>query len=158
MARSGVEALSAYLAAHRVEHEVIEHRPTATAAADARAASVPPDQAAKTVVLQDHGAYMLAIVPASERLDLHKVRELLGASKSLRLATEDEIAKQFPPFEVGATPPVGTEVFTGEVIDRRVTEQPRIVCSGGDHRHAVAIDPRELVRLARATVADICTD
>jgi Ala-tRNA(Pro) deacylase len=153
-----VEALRAYLAAHHVEHEVIEHRPTATAAADALAASVPPDQAAKTVVLQDHGAYMLAIVPASERLDLHKVRELLGASKSLRLATEDEIATHFAAFEVGATPPVGTEVFAGEVIDRRLTEQPRVVCSGGDHRHAVAIDPRELVRLAQATVADICTD
>jgi Ala-tRNA(Pro) deacylase len=150
--------LSAYLGSHGVEHEVIEHRPTPTAAADARAASVRPDQAAKTVVLQDHGAYMLAIVPASERLDLHKLREVLGASKSLRLATEDEIATHFAAFEVGATPPVGTEVFAGEVIDRRLTEQPRVVCSGGDHRHAVAIDPRELVRLAQATVADICTD
>ena len=123
-----------------------------------RAAAVSPDQAAKTIVLHDHGTYLLALIPASERLDLHKLRDVLGASKSLQLATEPEIATHFVPFEVGATPPVGVGIFAGEVIDKRLAGQPAIVCPGGDHRHAVRVDPRDVVRLANAAVADICAD
>jgi Ala-tRNA(Pro) deacylase len=157
-ADAGVRALSAYLTRHGATHEIIEHAPTQTAAAEALAAAVPPDQAAKTIVLHDHGAYLLALIPASERLDLHKLRDVLGASKTLQLATEREIATRFPPFEVGATPPVGAEGFAGEVIDRRLADQSAIVCAAGDHRHAVRVDPSDVVRLANAAVADICAD
>jgi len=51
---------------------------------------------AKTVVLHDRGVYLLGVIPASERLDLHKVRELLGASNSLQLASEVQMAEDFP--------------------------------------------------------------
>jgi Ala-tRNA(Pro) deacylase len=157
-ADAGVRALSAYLTKHGATHEIIEHAPTQTAAQDARAAAVPADQTAKTIVLHDHDAYLLALIPACERLDLHKLREVLGASKTLQLATEREIASRFVPFEVGATPPVGAEAFAGEVIDTRLADQSAIVCPGGDHRHAVRVDPRDVVRLANAAVADICAD
>jgi prolyl-tRNA editing enzyme YbaK/EbsC (Cys-tRNA(Pro) deacylase) len=157
-AQAGITALSAYLTKHGAPHEIIEHAPTETAAAEARAAAVSPDQAAKTIVLHDHGAYLLALIPACERLDLHKLRDVLGATKTLHLATEPEIARHFVPFEVGATPPVGVGVFAGEVIDKRLADRTAIVCSGGDHRHAVRVDPRDVVRLANAAVADICAD
>jgi Ala-tRNA(Pro) deacylase len=88
--------LSAYLSARSVEHRLVEHEAAFTAAEEARAAAVPPAQAAKTIVVEDSGAYMLALVPASERLDMHKLRELLGAGKGLRLATEDEMAEAWP--------------------------------------------------------------
>lgn len=152
------KAISHYLSDHGVTHEVVEHPVAYTAASEARAAGVLPQEAAKTVVLQDGGAYMLAIIPASERLDLHKVRELLGATRSLRLATEDEIAQHYTQFEVGAVPPVGPVLFTGEVVDRRIAELDRVLCSGGDHRHSISLDPKAIVELADAKVADICED
>jgi hypothetical protein len=71
-----------------VEYELIEHKPVMSAAAEARVAHVPPDHVAKTVVLHDGSAYVIAAIPASERLDLHKLRELLGATRQLRLANE----------------------------------------------------------------------
>lgn len=154
-AHESTEALSTYLTAHGVEHRVIEHDETFTAASEARAAEVPAEQTAKTVVLEDRGTYLLALVPASDRLDLHKVRDLLGASKSLRLATENEIAEHFSQFEVGAVPPVGHVLFAGEVVDETLAGQPEVLCSGGDHRHSVVVDPRQIVRLAEARVADI---
>ena len=158
VAHEGAGALSAYLTAHGVRHEIVEHAPAFTASSEARAASVPPDQAAKTIVLQDHGAYLLALVPASERLDLHKLRRLLGASKSLRLAGEDEIAEHFAQFEVGAVPPVGDAAFAGEIIDRRLAALDQMLCSAGDHRHSVRVSPADVVRLAGARVGDICED
>lgn len=101
---------------------------------------------------------MLAIVPASERVDLHKLRGLLGASKSLRLATEKEIAAAFPMLEVGAVPPIGPMLPRAEVVDRRLLKEDRIICTGGDHRHSVFLDPRDVVRIADAKVADVCID
>ena len=84
-----------------------------SAAAEARVAHVPPDQVAKTVVLYDGSVYVIAAIPASERLDLHKLRELLGARPQLRLANEDEIARDFTSLEVGAVPPFGPMVPAG---------------------------------------------
>lgn len=157
-AHQHVDAISSYLNAHGVQHEVVEHRETYTAAAEGRAAHVAPDHVAKTVVLQDRGAYLLALLPASERLDLHKLRDGLGIGKTLRLATEDEVASHFTQFEVGAVPPVGEVMVAGEIVDRRLTGLDRVLCSGGDHRHSLILDPADVVRLTDASVMDICLD
>ena len=101
---TGIGAVSEYLRAEGIPHEVVEHDETLSAAAEAAATQRPPQQVAKTVVLHDRGAYMLAVIPASQRLDLHKVRELLGASGALQLATEAQMAEDFPTLEVGAVP------------------------------------------------------
>jgi prolyl-tRNA editing enzyme YbaK/EbsC (Cys-tRNA(Pro) deacylase) len=101
---------------------------------------------------------MLAVIPASQRLDLHKVRESLGATGSLQLATEAQMADDFPGLEVGAVPAVGPFVPAAEIVDPRLLEEDRVLCAGGDHRHSVLLDPRDIVAAAHATVADICED
>ena len=155
---TGAAAIVEYLDGQGIEVELIEHEPTMSAVAEADATHRPQSQVAKTVVLQNGSGYVLAIVPASQRLDLHKVRDLLGAGKSLRLATEKEIATDFPMLEVGAVPPIGPMLPRAEVVDTRLLEQARITCAGGDHRHSIVLDPREVVRIADAKVADVCVD
>jgi Ala-tRNA(Pro) deacylase len=157
-ATTRVEAISQFLEGGGVEHELIEHEPTLSAAAEARATHYPPDQVAKTIVLHDGSAYVIAAIPASERLDLHKLREVLGSTRQLRLASEEEIGRDFPSLEVGAVPPFGPMVPAAEVIDRALLEQLRILCSAGDHRHSVLVDPRDVVRITAAQTADICQD
>jgi Ala-tRNA(Pro) deacylase len=110
----GLAAATAFLERQGAPYEVVEHEPTQSAAADARAAGMPPERVAKTVVLRDEKALRLAVIPASERLDMHKVKDKLG-SRGLR-----------------------------------------ILCSGGDHEHAILVDPRDLVQAGGARVADIC--
>ena len=146
-----------YLAAEGVDHTLIEHDPTMSAAQEARATGEPAHKVAKTIVLEDRG-YVLAVVPGDERLDLHKLRELLGATKSLRLATEAEMADLFPSFEVGAVPPFGPGFPKLEVVDRRLLDEDRVLCAAGDHRHSVALDPSEIVRITGAVTADVCED
>ena len=41
---------------------------------------------------------------------MNKLRDLLGATRQLRLASEAEIARAFPSLEVGAVPPFGPMV------------------------------------------------
>lgn len=153
-----VEAIEEFLDTTGAEFRVFEHESVMSAAAEAHVTSLPPEQVAKTIVLHDGAAYVIAAVPASERLDLHKLRELLGASRQLRLATEAEIARDFPTLEVGAIPPFGPMVPAAEVVDRHLLDQERILCPAGDHRHSVLIDPREVVRITAAKTADICED
>jgi Ala-tRNA(Pro) deacylase len=158
MAGHGVTAVTEYLRGEGIAHEVVEHTETMTAAAEAQATSRRPDEVAKTVVLHDGAAYLLAVIPASYRLDLHKLREVLGATKTLRLATEAEMAADFPGLDVGAVPPIGPVLPAAEVVDQRLLEQNRVLCAGGDHRHSLVLDPRDIVSATSATVADVCED
>ena len=153
-----VNEVTRYLDDAGLRYEVIEHPPTYTALADARTTGTKPSEEAKAVLLRSDGGYRLAVIPASERLDLRKVRDLLGERRALRLATEAEMQEDFPQFEVGAVPPVGPALPALEVLDRRLLDCDRIVCAGGDHRHSVSLDPRDVLVLANPHVADLCEE
>jgi Ala-tRNA(Pro) deacylase len=152
----GIAAVISFLEEADVAHEVVEHRPTFSAAAEARASGTEPREAAKTLALHDRAGYRMAVIPASHRLDMHRLRELLGASSHLRLATEAELQRDFPMFEVGAMPPLGPMMPMPEVIDVHLLYHDRVLCAGGDHRHALRMDPRDLVRVCEPRVAAIC--
>ena len=152
------EAIVEFLEGEGVRYELIEHERTMSAAAEARTMHQSPDQVAKTIILHDGSAYVIAAIPASERLDMRKLREVVGATRRLRLADEEEIAREFPTLEVGAVPPFGPMVPAAEVIDRALVDQPRILCPAGDHRHSVRVDPRDVIRITGASTAHICQD
>jgi Ala-tRNA(Pro) deacylase len=151
----GIEAVTRFLEGRGVRYEVIEHDAAYSAVAEARAAGADPEVTAKTVALHDRDGYRLAVVPASERLDVRRAREVLGASPHLRLATEEELRQDFPAFELGALPPFGTAQVP-EVVDLRLVRHARIVCAGGEHRRSVLIDALDLLRITEPRVADIC--
>jgi hypothetical protein len=94
--------ITAFLEEQGIEYEVVEHRRTTTATAESRATGVPADQVAKTIALRDESTFRLAVIPASQRLDLHKARHALGAGESLRLATEDEMKSELDVVDVAS--------------------------------------------------------
>jgi Ala-tRNA(Pro) deacylase len=154
-ALQGISAVTAFLDGEGVPYEVVEHRPTFSAAAEARASGAEPREAAKTLALHDRGGYRMAVIPASHRLDLHRVRELLGATSHLRLATEAELERDFPMFDVGAMPPLAPMVPMPEILDVHLLYHERILCAGGDHEHSLRMDPRDLMRISEPRVAAI---
>lgn len=154
---SALERATSYLGENDVAYKVFDHAPRFTASAEALACGVAPYRATKSVVLRDAtDRYLLAVIPATERLDLGKVRRLLPSARNLRLASESELASAFPEFELGAVPPFGSMLGTLEVVDERLLEGGRVLCNGGDHRHSLLVDPVELISLAGARVGDIC--
>lgn len=155
---TGVDAITSFLQGEGVAYELIEHEPAMSAADEAGVAHIPPAEVAKTIVLRDQRGYVIAAVPASERLDMHKLRALLGATGKLRLASEAEIARDIPRLEVGAAPPFGPMLPSAEVIDEDLLRHPAILCPAGDHRHSVLVDPNEIVRITAARCADIAAD
>jgi Ala-tRNA(Pro) deacylase len=156
---SAIDRTTQHLDEQGIEHEVVEHEQAFTASGEALASGVRPDNAAKSVLLHDEGGYRLVVIPASDRLDLRKVCDLLDTSKAkVRLATEDEMRVDFPDFELGAIPPLGEMLPAPEIVDTRVLDHDRVLCNGGDHSHSVLLDPREIVRASDAQVADVCED
>lgn len=151
-----IDLVCGYLDENAVVYELVEHSERFTAAAEARASGIALNSAAKDVVLRDGDAYVLAVIPASERLDLRKVQELLDGEDEVRLATETETAAAFPEFDVGALPPFGPIHDIPQLLDRQLLEHQQVLCAGGDHRHSLLVDPNEIVRLADARVADLC--
>lgn len=151
----GIDAVTGFLEHRGVPYEIVEHNPAYSAVAEARAAAADPEATAKTIALHDRDGYRLAVVPASERLDVRRAREVLGASHHLRLATEEELERDFPASEVGALPPFGTARLP-EVVDVRLLRHQRIVCTGGEHRCSVRIAMLDLLRITEPRVADIC--
>ena len=139
-----------------IAHDVVEHEPTYSAIEEARVMHEEPRHSAKTILLHDRGGWSLAVIPANRRLDIARARKLLGGSHHMRLATEDEMRTAFPAFDVGALPPVGSPLPLPEAVDVRLIYRDHVVCAGGDHRHAVRLDPRDLVRLTEPRVGDLC--
>ncbi|HEX6586007.1 MAG TPA: YbaK/EbsC family protein [Solirubrobacterales bacterium] len=151
-----IETTTTHLDELGIDYEVIEHERAFTAAAEARAAGQEPANAVKSVLLRDLEGYELVVLQASDRLDMGKVREQLGESRSeLRLATEDEMDADFPQFELGALPPLGEMLPAPEIVDRRVLDHDRVLCNAGDHTHSVLLDPKAIVRASDAEIADV---
>jgi Ala-tRNA(Pro) deacylase len=146
-------ALTAALDAEQVSYELIPHRRTQSAVAEARAIGLDPSHVAKTLVLTTGDGFVRAVLPASERLDLAKVRELMGAD--VGLASEQVLTGAYPEFELGAVPPVGG---AGDrvLVDRRVIAEPTVVFEAGTHEQSVRLKSKDLVAVAKAQVADIC--
>ena len=154
-----IETTTKHLEDQGIGYELVEHDRAFTAAAEARAAGEKPANAVKSVLLRDLEGYELIVLQASDRLDMRKVRDHFGETRSdLRLASEEEMDADFPQFELGALPPLGEMLPAPEVVDRRVLEHDRVLCNAGDHTHSVLLDPNEIVRVSNAEIADVRED
>ena len=142
-----------------VRYELLPHPHTETATAEAEALGLSPADVAKTLVVKTLDGYLRVVLAASDRLDLRKLRELLGAGKQeVQLATEDELRREFPEFELGAVPPVGGGRRDRVVVDRRLAGRGSLVLEAGSHDESVRLAADDLVRVAGAELADICAD
>ena len=93
------------LAEKKIAYHTIAHPRTFCSSDTALAAHVPDDHVAKGVLLKDRDGYLLAVIPASEWLDIHRVQAELD--RDLHLAEEAEVERLFDDCEPGAVPPIG---------------------------------------------------
>jgi Ala-tRNA(Pro) deacylase len=153
------EVLTGVLDEAGVNYEVLPHAHTESAAAEAKALGVAPGDVAKTLVVRTQDGYVRTVLPASDRLDLHKLREARGGSKTtVQLASETELARDYPEFELGAVPPVGGSRRDPVVVDSRLARRDSVVLEAGSHDESIRIWMPDLLRVSEAQTADICQD
>ena len=157
--REGGAAVSEVLDRSGVSYERLPHAHTESAAAEADALGMALDEVAKTLVVQTAEGNLRAVVPASCRIDLRKVRAVVGGSKKkLHLLSEEALADAYGEFELGAVPPFGGPEGDRVIVDRRVAELESVVLEAGSHDESVRLKTSDLVGLTKADVADICQD
>ena len=140
-----------------VEYELLSHPHTERASDEAQALGLPLQAVAKTLVLNAPEGHIRVVLPASERIDFRKVRDHVEGGKNIRLATEDELAGDYPEFELGAVPPFGGE---GDrvLVDLRIAEQPSVVLEAGTHEQSVRMATADLLEMTKAEVVDVCKE
>jgi Ala-tRNA(Pro) deacylase len=138
-----------------IDFDVQEHAPTVRAVDEAAALGVAAEEVAKTLVLVAPSGNVRAVLAASERIALHKVAAVLGVGgKKVRLASEDDLARDYPEFELGAVPPFGGREDQ-VLVDERLAGRDSVVVEAGSHDRSVRLKAADLVRLTGAQVADL---
>ena len=140
-----------------IAYELIDHARTTTAAAEARVLGLGPHEVAKTVVLTTPEGFVRAVLPASDRLDLGKLRKLLGTNE-VELATEAILVGAYPDFELGAVPPLTGGDGDRVVMDRRLCENEWVVLEAGTHEQSLRLRTSDLVDLTEARLVDLAQD
>ena len=139
--------LSDYLKANEVQYEVVHHPHSGNSIQTARASNVPACCLAKAVVLEDDTHAVMAVLPASRRLQLRELQAVSG--HALRLATEADLKDLFKDCEPGAVPPVGVVYGIETIWDDSLMEQPETYIEAGDHETLVHMKTRDFIGLMK---------
>lgn len=119
-----------------IGYEVIHHRVDYSAMETAHDTHTPGREFAKTVVLATPEGHVMAVLPATSRVDLLRFARAVGAAE-VRLATEDELADLFPDCQVGAEPPFGRLYGVPVFVDASLADQEHITFNAGTHDEAI---------------------
>ncbi len=124
-----------YLDSNGISYECVHHARTRTSLASAREAHVSANDLAKCVLLEDERGYVLAILPASCRLDLAKIERQFH--RHLELASEAELHEIFADCEVGAVPALGRVYNVPTLLDDQLLGLSHLFFEAGDHEDLV---------------------
>ena len=147
--------LKSFLDDQGLPYEILTHREVFAAGDEARAVGATAGNVAKTLVAKlSDGHDVLAIVPASEKLDIHKLRDAVNDNHA-RLATEQEIGHDFHEFELGAVPPLGELVDAPVLLDPELEKADFVVFDAGTHRDSVKMSGEDFLKLTHPQIVDL---
>jgi prolyl-tRNA editing enzyme YbaK/EbsC (Cys-tRNA(Pro) deacylase) len=138
-----MSALTEHLEQQGNAFELLPHRQASTSTDEARALGIDTADVLKTLAVRTGPSYVLAVIPASCRLDLHLVRDALGDHQA-RLASEEELARDFPGYQLGALPPLGALLGCEVYVDPEVLDHDLVVFAAGIQTESVRIRTQEL--------------
>lgn len=134
---------------------VESHHPEAyTAQEVAHLEHISGHRVAKVVIVMADERPVEVILPASRRVDLERVRAVLGAGE-VRLATEPEMRKHFTDSEAGAMPALRHWKGVDVLMDRALNVEGDILLQAGTHADAVRLNFRDWYEMVHPQVASL---
>ena len=146
----------AFLDSRGVKYVTIRHSPAVTAAEVAASAHVAGRDFAKTVIVWIGGHLAMVVLPASRRIVLHDLRELLESPEA-RLATESEFRDEFPDCELGAMPPFGNLYQLPVYVAASLAAEKEIAFNAGSHTEIIKMAFADFEALVKPTVLEFIT-
>lgn len=147
---SAAPTLTEYLDGLHLDYDIVTHTHTDSSLRSAEAAHVSGELVAKSILLGDEHSYLLAVIPASHRLDVGYLNK--ETSRQLEMVNESEIEAAFSDCEKGAIPAVGEAYGIDTIVDSGLLRQSSIYFESGDHEHLIKMkraDFQELMKNAR---------
>lgn len=139
--------LVSYLAQNGVAYDIIHHRPTMSSMNTSRAAHVPGELLAKSVILEDEEGYIMAVVPANSHVKIGKLNHVLD--RRMGLATEDELGQLFNDCELGSIPPIGEAYGMDTIIDNSLIGCSDVYFESGDHESLIHLKGQSFRQLVK---------
>lgn len=118
-----------YLRSRQIRFEVLLHRPAPSATRMARTVHLPGRIVAKGVLVSAGGAFVLAVLPSTHRIDLDRLAALLEVD-GVRIATEPEVMGVYHDCERGALPPFGRIYGLSTIVESSLAGGSEIVFVG----------------------------
>ena len=146
--------LREFLDSHNIKYLVISHSLAYTAQGVAALAHVSGKKLAKTVIVKIDGVLAMAVIAASEHVDLDQLRRLTGA-ETIEIASEREFKYAFPDCETGAMPPFGNLYDMPVYADVGLSENLEITFGAGTHRELVRMRWDDMARLTNPTLGKL---
>ena len=148
--------IAKFLKKQKVKFQLHHHPARYTAQEVAAAEHITGEEVAKVVIVRADDAFAMCVLPATYVLDMKRAKKVLGA-KSVRLATEEEIAGLFPDCEVGAMPPFGAEYNLPVYVEERLSADEQILVPAGTHEDSVLLAWADYERIAQPKVVSFGT-
>ena len=146
-----ISKLKEFLDSEHIQYVVISHSPAFTAQQIAASAHVKGRELAKTVMVKIDGHLAMAVLPASQKVDLERLRETAGADQ-VELASEREFRDYFPDCDLGAMPPFGNLYGLEVYVADGLTEDDEIAFNAGSFTELVRMSYGDFERLVQPTV------
>ncbi len=143
--------LREFLDEHRIQYLVISHSVAYTAQGIAALTHISGKELAKTVMVMVDRRLAMAVVPASSKVDLYKLKEHVDA-ESVELAAENEFRDRFPDCETGSMPPFGNLYGMNVFVDQALAEDKEIAFNAGSHRELVRMKFEDFQRLVKPVI------
>ena len=143
--------LDQFLTEREVPFERMLHPPASTATRVAECLHVPGKDVAKSVLLRTTHGYVLAVLPATFRVDLDRMRRELGEPE-MEVACEQEIEQIFTDCERGAMPPFGSLYRLRTIVDEHLAEDDKIVFDAQSHEEAIRMRYRDFAKLEQPRI------
>ena len=148
-----IERIKEFLDQNDVHYEITSHATAYTSQEVAAEAHVPGRHFAKTVTVKIDGRLAMAVLPATDQVDLDRLAQSVGA-ESVELASEEEFRDRFPECETGAMPPFGN-LFDMEVfVSPHLAQADHIAFSAGTHTEVMQLSYRNYERLVKPAVVN----
>jgi Cys-tRNA(Pro) deacylase len=114
---------------------------------------VPENEVIKTLVMEDEEKKPLVVLMHGDReVSTKNLARQIG--KKRVEPCSPEVAQRHSGYQVGGTSPFGLRKPMPIYVERSILDLPRIYINGGRRGFLVGIDPKELVRVSRATPID----
>lgn len=143
-----------FLDSNDIKYMVISHSLAYTAQGVAALAHVSGRKLAKTVIVKVDGILAMAVVPASQHVDLDRLKKLTGA-RTVEIAPEREFRDAFSDCETGAMPPFGNLYDMAVYADESLADNEEITFTAGTHRELVRMSWNDMARLVNPTMATL---